>query len=222
MNTKIKVKELLLVGGGHAHVHTIKMFGMNPLDGVQVTLITRDVETPYSGMLPGYVAGYYTREECHIDLGKLCSFAGVRLIHAEACKLDTEKKLVYCADGRPPIRYDVLSIDIGISPKPLPTATTFSRANLTPVKPIDGFARRWEIILARVMEQSTPSSISAATGSNVAVRVAIVGGGAGGTELCFHIHHRIRNELIAVGKDPASVEVFILQRGNKLMTEHSK
>ena len=34
------------------------------MPGVQVTLITRDVDTPYSGMLPGHVAGFYTREEC--------------------------------------------------------------------------------------------------------------------------------------------------------------
>lgn len=116
----IYFKEVVLVGGGHAHAYTIKMLGMSAPWGVRVTLVTRDIDTPYSGMLPGHVAGMYTREECHIDLHRLCSRYGVRFIHSEVCSLDTAKKTVQLADGRPPLPYDVLSIDIGISPQRLP------------------------------------------------------------------------------------------------------
>ena len=215
MQRDIAVKRLVLLGGGHGHVHVIKMMGMDPMKGVDVTLITRDVETPYSGMLPGFVAGHYERSECHVDLAKLCSFSGVALVHAEACRLDRERREVHCTDGRPPIRYDVLSIDIGISPKPLPEVLQTDRLTITPVKPIDGFARRWDVILARAL---------AAGATGRPVRLAVVGGGAGGTELCFAMHHRLQQELAAAGAGAGTgvLQVTLYNRGPTLVAQHNK
>src|SRR5262249_51679352 len=109
-------RDLVLVGGGHAHVHVLKSFGMRPAPGGRVTLVTPDVETPYSGMLPGYVAGHYRFEECHIDLGRLARFAGARLIRDEAVGLDRAHRAVLTR-AHPPIRYDLLSLDIGSTPR---------------------------------------------------------------------------------------------------------
>lgn len=74
--------DIVLLGGGHAHVHVLKAFAMKPEPGVRLTLVTRDLETPYSGMLPGVIAGLYSEAEAHIDLLRLSAVTGTRMIHA--------------------------------------------------------------------------------------------------------------------------------------------
>jgi selenide,water dikinase len=190
--------DLVLIGGGHAHVHVLKRFGMKPEPGVRVTLITRDVETPYSGMLPGYVAGFYKFDECHIDLMRLARFANARLIHDEAIGLDRGARQIVCRD-HPPIRYDVVSLDIGSTPRldDVSGATEYT----VPVKPIDHFAERWEALIERARGHGQ-------------IRLAIVGGGAGGVELALSAHQRLTAVL---GTAP---QVTLVTR-DKLLPSHS-
>jgi len=134
-NTPV-AKDLVLIGGGHAHVAVLKRFGMEPVPGLRLTLITRDIDTPYSGMLPGLVAGHYGFDETHIDLGPLARFAGARLYHAKVEGLDLDRQLIH-APGRPPIAYDLLSINTGSTPNRvnIPGVDEFALA----AKPIDIF-----------------------------------------------------------------------------------
>jgi selenide,water dikinase len=93
------MQHLVLVGGGHAHVHVLASFGKRPMAGVQVTLVARNVRTPYSGMLPGFVAGRYSFDDCHIDLAALCARTGARLVHAQADGLDLQRRQVPATFG---------------------------------------------------------------------------------------------------------------------------
>ena len=199
------VKNLVLVGGGHAHVHVLKSFGVEPMPGVRITLVARDVETPYSGMLPGFIAGHYTRAQCHIDLRPLARFAGARLIHDEAISLDLAGRRVLCRDGSP-VAYDVLSIDIGSTPHPgtIPGAADHA----TPVKPIDRLAERWERIVERVMS------------AGQAVRLVTVGGGAAGVELTLAMRHRLRGLLRERVRDPDDIGFTLITR-DEILAGHN-
>ena len=168
-------QDLVLAGGGHAHVHVLKAFAMRPVAGVRLTLVSRDVETPYSGMLPGYVAGHYELADCHIDLNRLARFAGARFLRDEAVGIErAERQLLLAA--HPPVRYDLLSLDIGSAPRLDEVKGAAEHA--IAVKPIDRFARRWEALLERARDLSRLS-------------LAVVGGGAGGVELALSAQYRL-------------------------------
>jgi selenide,water dikinase len=108
-------KDLVLIGGGHSHAIALRMWAMKPLEGVRITLITESSSTPYSGMLPGHIAGFYTHVECHINLRSLAQFAQAQLYIDTVVGLDLVNKQILCAH-RPPVSFDLLSIDIGSTP----------------------------------------------------------------------------------------------------------
>ena len=127
------LRDIVLVGGGHTHVGVLRNFAMKPMPGVRLTVVCRDTHTPYSGMLPGYVAGHYTYDEVHIDLRRLAEFAGARFFRSEVVGLDRHAHEVFCSD-RPAVRYDRLSINIGSTPKLTDAGSQGTRA--VAVKPI--------------------------------------------------------------------------------------
>ena len=195
------VKDLVLIGGGHAHVQVLRSFGMNPVPGLRVTLIAKDIDTPYSGMLPGFIAGHYTHDQCHIDLQPLARFAGARLIHAEAINIDTASRRVICRD-RPDIRYDVLTIDIGSTPDlaSVPGAAKYA----IPLKPVDGLARRWQTFLHDF------------TRAPCQTHFVTVGGGAAGVEIALAIQFHLRGLLLNQHLDPDMLTFTIITRGGIL------
>ncbi len=193
---------MVLVGGGHSHVEVLRRFAMRPEPGVRLTLISRDIDTPYSGMLPGLLAGHYDHDEAHIDLRPLTQLAGARFYHDSAIGLDLEARRVLCA-GRPPVDFDHVSLDIGSRPDwhGVPGAAEHT----LPVKPVDGFLDAWPGIEASLLHRNgTPA------------RIVVVGGGAGGTEVCLALQHRLRR-----ARPEADIRFAIVADKAELLPEHN-
>lgn len=181
LKTAAAAKRLVLLGGGHAHALVARDFALYPLAGVQVTMVSDTAHAPYSGMVPGYVAGFYGFDDIHIDLRRLCQAAGVTFVEARVTGLDLGRREVIAGDLRLP--YDLLSINIGITPdvKGVPGAADHA----VRVKPVSG--------------------LLAAVDTLGEGRLVIVGAGAGGVELALALRARMGPaaaiELISEGSE---------------------
>ncbi|WP_170329404.1 selenide, water dikinase SelD [Ruegeria arenilitoris] len=165
-------RDLVLIGGGHTHALVLRKWGMNPLPGARVTVINPGPVAPYSGMLPGFVAGHYERSELNIDLVRLARFAGARVILGPVEGIDIDQRLVH-VPGRPPVAYDVASVNVGIT-SDMPALPGFAD-HAVPAKPLGPFAARW----ATYLQGTGPAS------------VAVIGGGVAGVELVLAMAHAL-------------------------------
>ncbi|MEM1077986.1 MAG: selenide, water dikinase SelD [Pseudomonadota bacterium] len=166
-------RDLVLIGGGHTHALVLRQWGMKPLPGVRLTLIDPHPSAPYSGMLPGHIAGHYTRQDLEIDLVKLARFAGARLILGRAEGLDMAAREIH-VPGRPPVRYDIAALDIGVTSR-LPDLPGFVEHALA-AKPLGRFADHWERFAANPPAEP---------------HVVVLGAGVAGVELAMACAHRL-------------------------------
>jgi selenide,water dikinase len=201
------VQDLVLIGGGHSHAIALRKFGMNPIPGVRLTLITDVCDTPYSGMLPGYVAGLYSFDDCHIDLRPLTRLVGASMILDRAIGLDLAKNRVLCAN-HPPIAFDWLSIDIGSTPATL--TIPGAAAHTIPVKPISKFLTYWDALVNDIAQQPKRP-----------LCLAIVGGGAGGVELALSIQARLQRIYQTAQQPITHLELHLFHRGSRLLPNRS-
>jgi selenide,water dikinase len=195
------VLDVVLIGGGHAHFEILRSMAMKPDDRLRLTVVARDTVTPYSGMLPGYLAGIYTHSEAHIDLRPLCARAGARLIHAPATGIDPERRMVLF-DQRPALRFDLASLDIGSTP--VKASIDGAERHAIPVKPVDRFLEQWQEVEERLR------------GHTGTFHLTVVGGGAGGLEVCLGLRHRLQ---ATVGGN-LDLCVTLVSDGDELLPRH--
>ncbi|MBE8967193.1 FAD-dependent oxidoreductase [Nostocales cyanobacterium LEGE 12452] len=200
------VKNLVLIGGGHSHAIVMKMFGMKPLTGVRLILITTASETAYSGMLPGHIAGFYSHNECHIDLRPLANFAQAQLYVDTVVALDLKNNKVLCDNGLA-VDFDVLSIDIGSTPAILSVSGAAEYA--IAAKPVSQLLEHWYELIAAVSKNPQEP-----------IRIAIVGGGAGGVELALSMQSRLHRILDKTQQPIQNLEIHLFQRGQELMPNY--
>ena len=171
-------RDLVLVGGGHAHVQLLRRFMMKPVPGICLTVVVDRYEAVYSGMVPGCLVGDYEDEELAIDLLPLARRAGARCILAKATRVDAQSKKIHL-QGRPPIQFDVASLDVGSTARDLPGASHPEDSLAT--RPIADFVRQVNDRVRNVAKRESSSP-----------RVVVVGGGAAGIELALCAEARFR------------------------------
>ncbi len=197
------IKDLVLVGGGHSHAIALKLLAMEPIPGVRITLISDTSHTPYSGMLPGHVAGFYSYDETHMDLRCLAGFAQAQFYLDRAVGLDLVNNRVICKD-RPPVFFDYLSLDIGSTPATIGVDGAAEYA--IPAKPVPLFLNAWNDIVTVFSQQPEK-----------AFTIAIVGGGAGGVELALNMDARLRQI-----NPRASFTIHLLHGQSQLLSNHNQ
>ena len=200
-------KDLVLIGGGHAHLAVLRHFAMKPIDGLRLTVIARDIHTPYSGMLPGYIAGHYDFDECHVDLAPLCRYANARLYHSVVSGMNLDEKLIYVKD-RPPINYDLCSINTGSTPSVQNVAGVSEYALIA--KPIDRFLIQWDSLIKRILTHQGVFNL------------AVIGGGAGGVELILAIHHRITRLIKQKKLNKVKLICNLITRDPNILMNHNQ
>ena len=171
--------DLVLVGGGHAHLQVLLCWAAARPAGVRLCLVVDEPISIYSGMVPGFVAGHYAAHELEIDLRPLAERAGARLVVARAVGVDAKAHQIELAENAE-LRFDVASLDVGSTQAGLELPGVAEHALAT--RPLARLVRGLDALLERARATQR-------------LRLAVVGAGAGGVELAFALRARLAREV---------------------------
>ena len=183
MQRELQKNNIVLLGVGHTNVHILKMWRMNPVDEANLICISDFPVVTYSGMLPGVLGGQYVSEQMEIDLVRLCTVNGARLIVDRVTRVNSGTNEIEFED-RPRLRFDLLSIGVGSRPS-MRGVTVSADSNLIPIKPMQTFLRR--------LAQGTELAVQSSADDRITVNV--VGGGVGGIEVALCLWQRLNRHF---------------------------
>lgn len=198
------MKDLVLVGGGHAHAEVLRRFGKRPPAGARLVFINPGRYLTYAPMFAGYVAGLYRFDQVHIDLAALARRAGAEMIFGTLEALDLAERRIEVS-GHGPIKFDVLSLNSGAFPRSrdIPGVPD----NVLPIRPFQNFLAGWTDVRLRAL---------ASKGKFV---IVVVGAGIGGVELILAMQQRLRQDLLARGDHPSRLEFTLVTNEQAVLME---
>lgn len=194
------MKRIVLVGGGHAHVHLLKQAASHDRAGTELVLVSPGPRHHYSGMVPGYLEGSYAEPELSFDLGALARAAGARFHRGTATALSLVRREV-TVDAGPALAFDRVSLDIGSAPVGLHLPGVAAHAaTVRPMSRAVALRDRLDFLLEGRVEGPLP--------------VVVVGAGAAGFEVALAVHRRI----LRAGR---AARVTLLDAGDRILPDFS-
>ncbi len=195
------IQRLILLGGGHAHVHVLARAACEPWTAVELVLVSPFARHHYSGMVPGFLQGTYDEADLAFDLPAIAARAGARFLQAAAERIDSAARTVHIGAER--LDYDLLSLDVGSEPAGLETPG--ARANAWSIRPMSR-----AVALCQRAEELFCAGRS---------RAVIVGGGAGGLEVALALERLARQLYPQTGG--AEPSVTIVEAAPRILSEFS-
>jgi NADH dehydrogenase FAD-containing subunit len=113
---------LVLLGAGHAHLFVLQRLLstlQNTPDICKVTLISPQRWQFYSGMIPGWIEGIYSLDQCRINIKNLLKGSDIHFVELDAIGIDPDAQTIQLSDASS-VHYDLLSIDIGSGVRSIP------------------------------------------------------------------------------------------------------
>lgn len=185
-------KELILVGGGHAHMVTLANLQTFVDQGHSVTVVGPSDYHYYSGMGPGMLGGVYRPEEIRFATRRVVENRGATFIRDKAVGIDPQQRLLHLESGatRP---YDVISFNAGsFVPRP---PVIDSDLEIYSVKPIVWLQEARDRLLQLFGERE--------------ITITIVGGGPSAAEVAGNVWSLAR----AHGTHPPIIRILAGQQG---------
>ncbi|MBI9086172.1 MAG: FAD-dependent oxidoreductase [Desulfobacterales bacterium] len=180
-------KQLLLVGGGHAHMMTLAALHTFIEKGHGVTVIGPSAYHYYSGMGPGMLGKTYTPEDIRFATQRLVEAQGGKFILGKAARVDPGNHIVALESGQE-VPYDVVSFNAGSQVPPLGAQRDTN--NIYSVKPIE----RLQVAQAQLEALLSVRPI----------RVGIIGGGPSSAEVAGNVWRL----AVDLGKNTADIKIF--------------
>ena len=164
-------KNLVLVGGGHAHLTALLDIASYVKRGHRVTTIGPSPYHYYSGMGPGMLSGIYRPQEGRFHIKRMVQDRGGTFLEDKVIRIDPVKRILFLQSEKQ-IPYDVVSFNTGSEIPGDPILKT-TQENIIPVKPV--------INLLKARQLIAKTSIAGK------MNFIVVGGGPAGTEIAANL-----------------------------------